>query len=89
MFHRHQVVVGGDAGLAGGVDDDVDLGGGDQRFGRGDGDLAGCRWRRALGERVGFDRMPVVAIGDGHGLAGGMGRRVAMAQTSTPRINMP
>ena len=31
VLHRHQVEVGGDAGLAGGVDDDVDQRVGDQQ----------------------------------------------------------
>ena len=72
MLHRHQVEIGGDAGLAGGVDDHVDLRVGDQRFGRGDGDLAGLDGGGDLGGRVGFARAVVVAIGDGHGVAGGV-----------------
>src|SRR5690606_27459593 len=68
VLHGEQVVVGGDARLAGGVDDHVDLGSGDQRLGRGDGDLARLDGGAGGGGAVGQPAHGIVAIGDGHGL---------------------
>ncbi len=75
-----KIVIGGNAGLAGGVDDDVDFRGGDHQFGIG-GDGAFAK-RDGLGHlRAGRDLAGVIgiAIGDlmggerGVGAAGGDG----------------
>ena len=72
VLHRHQVEIGGDAGLAGGVDDDVDERVGHHGLDRGDGAFAGLDGGGDFGRGVGLDAVAVLAIGDGHGLARGM-----------------
>ena len=72
VLHRHQVEVGGHTGLAGGVDDDVDLRRLHQHFGRSDGELPVGDGGGNLGSRVGLDGVRGVAIGNRRGFERGV-----------------
>ncbi len=76
VLHRHQVEVGGDARLAGGVDHHVDERVLDQQLVGGDGDAARLDGAGDRRRRVGLGGLLVGAVGDAHGGA----RRVRAAR---------